>query len=359
MVGRKMAAAYQAALAARSAGAPARSGPDCAEILRKLTALFLCDTEHLGGRQLGLYDDILSQLIPQAGSQALAELSASLSAAPVAPLAVTRFLAAHADALVAAPILAKASWLPERDLFDIIKTASPAHLLAIAARKELGEKLTDLLIARAHPAVRAALAENPTARLSEDSYRILFKSAERDEQLAEKLGHRPDLPARLSREFVAAAMAGPRARFIKAAPPATQASLQNTPRARSGGRMFEDYSAARTEVAALSRAAKLGDSSVNRFAVSNDYAAVIAALALLSDVAIETIEPLMDEDRLGDLIVACKASRLSWATAMMIIRNRPGCSQISEDDLAEGRKRFDRLSLSEAQWTTRFGPRTG
>jgi uncharacterized protein (DUF2336 family) len=351
-----MAASNSAALTTRPVGASARGGPDCAEILRKLTALFLSDTAHLRERQLGLYDELFAQLILQAGPQALAALSASLSAATVAPPAITRFLASHGDALVAAPMLAKASWLAERDLFDIVKSGSPAHLLAIASRNGLGEKLTDLLIARGHSAGRVALVENHSARLSEDGYRTLFKSAERDEQLAEKLARRPDLPAQLSQNFVAAAMEAPRARFIKSAPPATQATLQQTPRTRSG-RMFEDYSAARAEVAALSRAAKLGDSSVNRFAVSNDYAAVIAALALLSDVAIETIEPLMDPERINGLIVACKASRLSWATTMMIIHNRPGCLPVRAEDLHEERRRFDKLSLSEAQWTTRFGPR--
>src|SRR5690242_14922278 len=136
-----MGAANSAALTAKPAGASARGGPDCAEILRKLTALFLSDTARLGEPQLGLYDEIFAQLIPQAGPQALAALSASLSAAAIAPPAVTRFLAAHADALVAAPMLAKASWLPEREVFELVRTGSPPHLLAIAARHGLGEKL--------------------------------------------------------------------------------------------------------------------------------------------------------------------------------------------------------------------------
>jgi uncharacterized protein (DUF2336 family) len=350
-----MAAAPSAAQIAGPTASSARGVLDVAEILRKLTELFLSGTEHLGDHELGLYDDIFVRLIPQAGPQALAELSTRLSGATIAPPATTHFLALHGDALIAAPMLVKASWLPQRVLAEIIKTGSPPHLLAIASRRGLDEKLTDPLIARGYRAVRVALAQNLSARFSDDGYRTLFKSAERDAELAEKLAGRSDLPALLSREFVASALNTSRATFIRSAPPAAQPTLQKTPLSRTANRALEDYAEARKEVAALSRAGKLGDSSVNRFAVAHDYVAVIAALALLADVAIETIEPLMGDDRLFDLIMACKASRLCWATTLMIIRNRPGCDQPSAEELDEGRKRFERTLLSEAQWKIRFG----
>jgi uncharacterized protein (DUF2336 family) len=254
-------------------------------------------------------------------------------------------------------MLAKAQVLTERDLAEIIKTGSQAHLVAIAVRKQVTEKLTDLLIARGFPAVRMALAQNLTARFSEDGYRSLFKSAERDEELAAKLGSRTDLPAKLSRAFVAIASEAARARFIKAAPPAAQATLQATP-ARSpsaGMRASWDYSHIKAEVTALNRAGKLRDSAVNRFVHSGDFPAAIYSLAVLSDVAVEVIEALMDDDRRNELLIACKASRLSWATTSMILRCRPGSAPVPPDELEEDRIRFEKLVLSEAQWKIRFG----
>jgi uncharacterized protein (DUF2336 family) len=295
--------------------------------------------------------------MPQVAAERLAELSAALATVERAPYATARQLAAHADVRVAAPVLAKAAVLTERDLAGIIKTGSQPHLVAIAVRKQVGETLTDLLIARGFPAVRMALAQNLTAKFSDDGYHSMFKSAERDEELAEKLGQRADLPAKLSRAFVAVASEAARAKFIKAAPPATRAALQATPTrsAKAALRATWDYSQIKTEVAGLNRTGKLGDAAVNRFVATGDFAAVIASLALLSDVAIELIEALMDDDRISDLLVACKASRLSWGTTAMILRGRPGCAPLSAADLEDERKRFDKLALSEAQWKIRFG----
>jgi uncharacterized protein (DUF2336 family) len=352
-----------AALWAKTATTDATRGVAelCTDILRKTTSLFLAGPRPPAAEQLDLYDEIFARLMPQVSADTLAELSAALAAVERAPYDAVRLLAVHADIRVAAPMLARASVLTDRDLADFIKTSNQGQLVAIASRKQVSEPLTNLLIGRGYPAVRMALVQNLTARFSEDGYRSLFKSAERDEDLAEKLGLRTDLPARLSRNFVAAATEAARARFIKSAPPATKASLQATPTksAASLVRATWDYSQIKTEVAALNRTGKLRDSAVNRYAAINDYPAVIAALALLSDVAIETIESLMDDERLADLLVACKASRLSWATTSMILRGRPGCAPVSADEMDEDRKRFDKLVLSEAQWKIRFGMKPG
>ncbi len=324
------------------------------DILRKTTSLFLAGPRPAATEQLEVYDDMFARLMPQVSTEVLAELSAALAGVERAPYATARLLAAHPEVRVAAPMLAKAAVLTERDLAEFIKTGSQAHLIAIASRKGVGEALTTPLIARSYPAVRMALAQNLTARLSEDSYRSLFKVAERDEDLAEKLALRTDLPANLSRAFVAAASEGARVRFIKAAPPATRATLQATPtKASAVLRPVWDYQQVKSELAALNRVGKLSDSAINRFCVTGDFPSVIAALALLCDVPIELIEALINERRLFDLLLACKAARLSWATTAMILRGPPGCAPISAEDFEEARKRFEKLVLSEAQLKVR------
>ena len=125
------------------------------------------------------------------------------------------------------------------------------------------------------------------------------------------------------------------------------------PVAIDGGKR-NDYGAAQKEIFALNRAGKLKDATVNRFAVGREYDLVIAALSFMSEAKIETIEPLLREDRLDELIVACKASRLSWATTTMIIRNRPRCRPVSDPDLEQGLHMFEALPLSVAQQTVRI-----
>ena len=116
-----------------------------------------------------------------------------------------------------------------------------------------------------------------------------------------------------------------------------------------------DYASAEKEVGALSRARKLIDSAVNRFAVGQDHESLTAALALLSQAPIKTIERLLCSDGADELVVACKAATLRWATTVSIIRHRQGCASISEQQLDELKGLFERLSLTEAQRRIRFG----
>jgi hypothetical protein len=54
------------------------------------------------------------------------------------------------------------------------------------------------------------------------------------------------------------------------------------------------------------------------------------------------------------LIVACRAARLDWSTAISIISNRPDCLPVSQHKLEQGKEIFDALSLSAAQQTIRI-----
>jgi hypothetical protein len=104
----------------------------------------------------------------------------------------------------------------------------------------------------------------------------------------------------------------------------------------------------------LNRTGRLNDTTLNRFAVERDYTSIVAALSFLSAVPIEAIEPLITNDRLDGLIVACKAARLNWSTTTMIIRNRPDCAPVTKQQFEQGLQVFDALTLSAAQRTIQF-----
>jgi hypothetical protein len=116
-----------------------------------------------------------------------------------------------------------------------------------------------------------------------------------------------------------------------------------------------DYTEVMNEVVALNRAGKLNDPTLNRFAVRGEHDKVVAALAFMTEVKAEEIEPLMKGGRLYGLIVACKAARLDWSTTTQIIRSRSACPPVTQRELEQGREVFDALLLSVAQWTIRFG----
>jgi uncharacterized protein (DUF2336 family) len=337
--------------AAVKAGSPERGD----RILKQVTSLFLANVHRLGEAQIGVLDDVLVRLMECTEAESLASLSETLATIELAPPSTVRSLAFHDDASVATPVLRNSSRLSEKDLIAITTTLSQQHLLAISQRKTLSEALTDALMRRGDAEVSNALAHNAGATFSECGYATLVGRAERDEKLTEKLGLRLDLPANLLRELLAMATDVVRARFLTASRPVTREKRSGPAAAVKTQPSKIDYTQALNHVAALARAGKLNNQSVNRFAVGGEYTDVVAALSILADVKVEAIEPLIESDRLYALIVACKSARLDWSTTRMIIHNRPGCPPVTKRELEQGREVFDGLILSIAQWTVRFG----
>src|SRR5271169_36881 len=333
-------------------GSPSRQ----TRILKQVTDLFRAGVDRLDETQTDVFDDVFIRLIERVDTQAQVHLSAILSEIELAPRETIRQLAFHDDASVASPVLAKSNRLSENHLVEIANTRGQQHLLAISARKSLNEALTDALIKRGDAGVFNALAQNAGARFSECGYAALVGSAERDESLIERLGLRLDIPAKLLRKVLAMATDAVWLRLSSTTRTVTHEKINSPAVAASAIPLPPvDYTEAMNEVVALNRAAKLKDPTVNRFAVRCEHAKVVAALAFMTEVRVEDIEPLMKDGRLYGLIVACKAARLDWSTATQIIRNRPGCPPVTQRELEQGREVFDALLLSVAQWTIRFG----
>lgn len=336
-----------------------RSSQRRVEILREVTRLFLSDADRLNEAQVGVFDDVLVRLIERVEARVLTQLSSHLSGVDLAPKEAVRQLASHEDASVATPVLSKSPQLSEQDLISIANMRGQQHLLAIAGRETLGKSLSDVLVKRGDSTVRNTLAQNAGARLSEVGYAVLVKDAERDDGLAEKLGLRRDIPADLFQELVAKATNRVRTRLFKSASPEMQKRIRATikvateqvPVARPNP---VDYSEHRSRMIELNRAGKLNNSTLNKFAVQRDYISIVAALSFLAAVSIEAIEPLITNERLDDLIVACKAARLNWSTTAMIIRNRPDCAPVSKQHFEQGSQVFETLTLSVAQRTIQF-----
>jgi uncharacterized protein (DUF2336 family) len=329
------------------------------QMLRQVTDLFLSDADRLNENQIGVFDDVLVRLIERMESRTLAQLSTTLADSAFAPKEIVRQLAYHEEASVAVPVLSRSKRLSESDLIEIANTHGQQHLLAISNRETLNEPVTDALLMRGNSQVSHALANNTGARFSDRGYSTLVENAEKDGELAQKLGLRLDIPINMLRELLSKATAAVRAKLLKAAPPEMREKIQiaiDAIAAQIGIKMPTpvDYTQSEAIVLALNRAGKLGDQTINRFAIQGEYLNVIAALSLLSTVPIEAVEPLISNPRPDGLIVACKASRLDWTTTTMIIRNRPNCAPLSRQELEQGKEVFETLSLSGAQRTIRF-----
>jgi uncharacterized protein (DUF2336 family) len=360
MVELAMTNAASAVLIAELEGAVKGGSPERrVKMLRQVTDLFLSDADRLNEKQIGVFDDVLVRLIERMESRTLAQLSSTLSNSALAPKEIVRQLAYHDEASVAVPVLSKSNRLCESDLIEIANTRGQQHLLAISNRETLNEPLTDALIKRGNSQVSHALANNTGARFSAQGYSTLVENAEKDGELAQKLGLRLDIPIGMLRELLSKATAAVRARLLKAAPAEMRERIQQAIDAIAAQIGINvpapvDYTQSEAIVLALNRAGKLGDQTINRFAIQGEYSNVIAALSLLSTVKIEAVEPLICNPRPDGLIVACRASRLDWSTTVMILRHRPNCTPLSKQELEQGKEVFETLSLSAAQRTIRF-----
>jgi uncharacterized protein (DUF2336 family) len=248
--------------------------------------------------------------------------------------------------------------LKETELVELASTKGQAHLVAIAGRKGLGEAVTDVLVQRGDTEVVRNVADNQSAKLSENGFSALVKRAEDDSDLAEKVGHRADIPPHLFRDLLVRATAVVQQRLLQAAKPETRAEIQRVldkvSQELSSGTPARDYAAAQKAVFEMQQAGKLGETELADFARDKKFEHTVAAMSLLCEVPIETVDRLMVGDRPDPILILCKATGYSWTTARAIIMSRPSAKGTSTPALDAAFANFEKLSPSTAQRVVRF-----
>jgi uncharacterized protein (DUF2336 family) len=326
-------------------------------MLERITALFIDGAEGFGEDVVGLFDHVLGCLIEEIETKARAELATRLAPIANAPVKVMHRLAADDEIAVAGPILRQSPRLNEADLVAIARTKSQAHLLAISSRSGIAEPVTDVLVKRGDRDVARNIARNRTARLSEVSFAALVGQAHSDEILAEGVGLRPDIPARLFRELLLKATSVVQQRLLASANAATQAEIKRVLAKVSGEVASKsrqrDYSAAQRVVAELRKEGKLNEPQLVEFARTGRYEETVASIELLCRVPIDVVDRLMSGDRPDPILILCKAAGWGWPTARAVIQSRPHVNA-SSHALDNAFSNFERLSGATAHRVMRF-----
>jgi uncharacterized protein (DUF2336 family) len=325
--------------------------------LRQITKLFLGRAQSLAADQVELFDELFALLMDHVDRQSLAKFSQQLSETTCTLPLSARRLAFHDDEAVWLPILRSARMATQL-VVEIARSGGPAHRLAIARRHTIDVVVSEILVEFAEPAIYHALAENLGASLLEADWARLVQSGERDPNLAQKLGRRKDIPNELKRK-IRAKLEDTEMRRLNAMPGAMREQIENTIATTdatkiNAGAPPPDYAPAQAAMLELGRKGKLNDQTINRFAVRGEYTNIVAALSFLTGSPIDVILPLLASENIEGLVLACKASRLDWATAAAIVKHRPGQSPVPAHELEKAKKTFSEFSLSAAQRTVRF-----
>ena len=111
-------------------------------------------------------------------------------------------------------------------LVEIASTRGQDHLFAISGRANLPEAVTDVIVERGERKVIRKLANNASARFSDAGYSGIVARANADDELAELLGLRIDLPLKYLRDLLQRATDAVRARLMSIAPPELQEEIR-------------------------------------------------------------------------------------------------------------------------------------
>jgi uncharacterized protein (DUF2336 family) len=268
----------------------------CADTLARITTLFATGAGRFTEEHVGLFDDVLCQLVTEIETKARAELSRRMALIANAPVELVRQLAHDNDISVAGPVLEQSARLAETDLIDIAETKGQAHLQAISGRKGIGEAITDVLVRRGNQDVARSVAENTSARFSNDAFSALVMRAEKDGVLAEKVGRRTDIPSHLFRELLMRATDVVQRRLLATARPETQSEIRRVlaqiSKELNTSATPRDYTSAQRTVLDLHNSGKLGETELVDFAKSKKFEETVATLSALCGVPIESVDRL-------------------------------------------------------------------
>ena len=330
-----------------------------ADVLRRVTDLFMSGTGSFSQAQLELFDDVMARLMEGLEVAARAAFGSRLATTTDAPLKIIRLLAFDEAIEVAGPVLTQSDRVSEEMLVENASTMSQDHLLAISRRKEISEVVTDVLVERGNATVVSSTANNDGSRFSKNGFSRLVERSLQDTRLALCLWSRPDVPRqelmklfqRVSEDVRAALEAArPReAQEIRVAIAAAADRIQTVVRTGSA-----EHREARDELQQLHADGALDERKIFQFAAAKNFDRTAVALALLLELPINLVERALVQKRFEQLLVFAKAAGFSWETARALLLLKAGRGDLAPSDLDQCFATFSRLQQKTATTALQF-----
>jgi uncharacterized protein (DUF2336 family) len=322
--------------------------------LHRVTDLFVFGAGHFSDDHVAVFDVVFSRMISDLEASARAALAERLAGVPNAPPNVIRTLAFDDTIDVAGPVLSRSERLDNATLVENASSKSQQHLLAIAQRKSLAETVTDVLVERGNREVALSTVRNENAKFSEAGYMRLVKRSEGDDEFAQFVGARSEIPRHHFLKLLTKASHAVRSK-LAAIHPEYHREIQHVVAEAASGIQAQaaarsrDYLAARTMIESLRAAGRLGESDVEAFARAGKFEETTVALATLCSMPIDAVERAMVHERPESILIIAKAAGFSWLTAKAVLLLRMGKRGMSPQSLEQCMADFGRLKRETAQ----------
>jgi len=170
------------------------------ELVLAIAAAFFAAPQR-SATETGLFEAIMDKVLAEVEPLARRELAERFADVADAPQRTLIRLAV--DTIdVAEPVLTRSPALRDDDLEPIARTESQDHLLAIARRKTLSSRVTDILVQRGNDEVAGTVSGNEGARFSSAGFAGLASRAAKNVVILNRLVMRSDLPERIAEELM-------------------------------------------------------------------------------------------------------------------------------------------------------------
>ena len=314
---------------------------------------------HYSEQEVLTFGKVICRLADEIEVEVRAQLSQRLARFDRAPVNVIHQLAFDDAIEVARPVLEESLQLDDSALIANARSKSQAHMLAISRRKDIGETVTDVLVARGNRAVMNSLAGNGGANFSSPSLLHMVKRAEGDSILAEQLGLRKDIPRHLFQQLVAKATNDVRKRLEKERPEmiaAIGASVVDVAGDLQSkfGPVSRSHLVAKRVVTTQHRLGNLNEASIAGYALAHKLEEVTIGLSLLCALPIDVIERVLISRDRQMLLILAKSLSFSWGTTMALLFFGAKDHRITAGDLSDLERQFGRLNVATSKSVLEF-----
>jgi uncharacterized protein (DUF2336 family) len=338
------------------------SRPQCAEMVRHLTDLFLVNADQYSDDEIALIDDVFVRMVTTIEESARALLAIRLGPYSKAPPKILSALACDDIIDIASPVLTQGEQLDDTTLIKCAKTKSQEHLLAISRRKTLAAAVTDVLVERGDQQVVWSTAQNAGAKFSSGGFTTMVNRSTGDDTLAACVGARADISPHLFEKLLETASDVVRGKLL------AESRHARPDIDRAVDEVAERF---RTEVATQSpqevavpapdepqdawasvQSRKLWQLQIKKLeahAKAGQFEATVATLAQLSNLPTDFIERKFKDDHVEVLLILAKSIGLSWQSTKVILAFGVGQNPRALGDMRRYEISFVRLDRSTAE----------